>query len=140
MEPKILCPQVIHNHLDCTILRTAKNPVIRLDIEQTSGTVNLLRVYETRIVSVTVNALANRLSLRGLSHFHFLSFLCLYIMHFLCQSPKIIFVIVSLVFSRVYDFLSLRRDSWHCSILPHTVAFCTAFCYTTMGGASSGLH
>jgi hypothetical protein len=75
MEPKILCPQVIHNHLDCTILRTAKNPVIRLDIEQTSGTVNLLRVYETRIVSVTVNALANRLSLRGLSHFHLSLFL-----------------------------------------------------------------
>jgi hypothetical protein len=70
MEPKILCPQVIHNHLNCTILRTAKNPVIRRHIEQANGTIVLLREYETRIVSVTVNALPNRFSLRGLSHFH----------------------------------------------------------------------
>jgi hypothetical protein len=75
MEPKILCPQVIHNHLDCPILRTAKNPVIRLDIEQANGTIVLLREYETRIVSVTVNALPNRFSLRGLSHFHLSLFL-----------------------------------------------------------------
>jgi hypothetical protein len=77
MEPKILCPQVIHNHLDCPILRTAKNPVVRRHIEQANGTIVLLREYETRIVSVTVNALPNRFSLRGLSHFHLSLFLSL---------------------------------------------------------------
>jgi hypothetical protein len=71
--------------------------------------------------------------------FFTLSFLCLYIMHFPCQSRKNIFLIVSHYVVRVYDFLTLRRGLWNCSILPHTVAFCTAFCYTTFGGRRKSL-
>jgi hypothetical protein len=103
-----------------------------------------LTVFTTTRTHFIIHITLTTTTIGNVNHNHLfhlsLSFLCLYIMHFPCQSPKNIFWIVSLVFSMVYDFLSLRRDSWHCSILPHTVAFCTAFCYTTFGVAISRCH
>lgn len=60
-----------------------------------------------------------------------------YIMHFLCHSENYFGFFLSACGIRVYSILIMRRHSLRCSILLRCDAFCTAFCYTTMGGAIS---
>lgn len=65
----ILCPQFIDNKPYNPIVRTTANIVAHMDVEQGERTIRLGMIGKAGLISVGVDFLFDRFSLRGLSHF-----------------------------------------------------------------------